>query len=642
MDLREFDELVGGSSYVRCEGKIRKGKDILNVDQAEAHLKSGGQIGWWVRTGYIVVDIDEGQKEAIQAIRALGIDTLIGRTTKGLHVYFKTDKNVRQQVGMILPIGLKTDVRCALKGYVMLPYNMEGRSFGKVRDVINMPVELTPMNERKDSLYGLKEGDGRNAVMFAHMMAYKNRGANDQQIEIMAEIVNNIIFGQPMEEEELAKIVDNTKKYDAKLVDNPYIIYNAKGNPSQINALAVREHFVDRGDIFVLGGEAYQYKDGYFGIASQEIRHEIGNMIGVANLLTQTRIGDVYRFIVDDPRLKKMASELNANKKLINFKNGVWDIDRKELLPHSATYFQTIQIPWEIRKPKIAWEDTLIYKFFTKECGLPEEDIDMICKYMAYSLTLDYGLKTFMVLQGQSNTGKSVLIRFFETLVGKSNTSSLSMHELNMRFYPAQLHNRLLNSCADNSSLALESIDNLKKITGGDQIMHEGKGKDPFFFVPFSKLLFSFNQMPLQLEEKSNAFYLRMRILYMNNALSINNDYVNTLCSDESIEETLAHLIQRLPVKEIPRTKKSSRLIEALRQDSDSIHAFITKSCTEGEDKFTTKRSLYDAYARFCLDNGREAHKKHGFYRHLRSLGYKEVRHPDKGDACWKGIGLKK
>jgi hypothetical protein len=168
---------------------------------------------------------------------------------------------------------------------------------------------------------------------------------------------------------------------------------------------------------------------------------------------------------------------------------------------------------------------------------LPKEDIMMLLKYMAYCLTLDYGLKTFMILCGQSNTGKSVLIRFFETMVGRQNVSSLSMHELNMRFYPSQLYNRLLNSCADNSSLPLSSIENLKKITGGDQIMHEKKGKEPFFFVPFCKLIFSFNQLPLQLEEKSNAFYKRMRILFMNTELFLNNEYVNDLCSEEGVSE---------------------------------------------------------------------------------------------------------
>src|SRR5690606_32254535 len=98
---------------------------------------------------------------------------------------------------------------------------------------------------------------------------------------------------------------------------------------------------------------------------------------------------------------------------LINFKNGVWNIQEHRLVPHDSKYLQTIQIPHEVVDSTIPWEDTRLYKFFTKESELPEEDIEMIVDYMAYCLTLDHGLKTFMILSGQSNTGKSVLIRFF-------------------------------------------------------------------------------------------------------------------------------------------------------------------------------------------------------------------------------------
>jgi phage/plasmid-associated DNA primase len=208
-----------------------------------------------------------------------------------------------------------------------------------------------------------------------------------------------------------------------------------------------------------------------------------------------------------------------------------------------------------------------------------------------------------------------------------------------MRFYPAQLYSKLLNVCGDNGSLPLSSIENLKKITGGDEIMHEKKGKEPFFFVPFCKLMFSFNQLPLQLEEKSNAFYKRMRILYMNNELFLNNSYVDELV--DSVEEVIPYLLSQLPVKEIPRTKKSNKMVEALREDSDSIHAFITKRCKIGEDEQVFKQALYEQYTQFCFDNGREAHKKHAFMRAMRSQGFIEARDTKTRESIWKGIGFK-
>lgn len=641
MRLSEFDSLIGQDSYVRCMGKKRLDNSIVNEKAADAHLFSGGQIGWWVRSGYIVVDIDEGKEEAMKVVKRLGLKTLMAQTPKGLHLYFKCNKEYPQRVGMVLPCGLKCDFRCANKGYVILPFGSDGRRFNRCRQIAELPQEFTPMVNRKESLLGLKDGDGRNATLFAHLMAYKNRGASDEQIEEMADVINSIIFSDPMDEKELEKIVENTRKYEAsQQFDNPYLIYSAKGVPTNINHRAICDYFVNKGDIFVLGGECYQYRDGVYVEASSHVRNTIKDMIVVDTLITQNRIMECFRLICDDARLQRTTAELNHDKNLINFQNGVWDIERGELLPHDSKYLQTLQIPHPVGEYK-PFTETRLYDFF-KKTNLPKEDIKMLLKYMAYCLTLDYGLKTFMILCGQSNTGKSVLIRFFENLVGKQNVSSLSMHELNMRFYPSQLYNRLLNSCADNSSLPLSSIENLKKITGGDQIMHEKKGKEPFFFVPFCKLIFSFNQLPLQLEEKSNAFYKRMRILFMNNELFLNNDYVNDLCSEEGVSEIIPYLLHLLPVKDIPRTSTSDKYVEALRQDSDSIHAFIAKQCELGSGLSVEKNALYEAYCRFCVDTGRENSKKHSFMRNIRSQGFKESRDGKSREYLWLGIGLKK
>lgn len=639
MRLKQFDALIGQDSYVRCSDKKRIDSAIVSAKAAEAHLFSGGTIGWWVRSGYIVVDIDEGKAQAMKVVKELGLKTLMAQTPKGLHLYFKCDKEYPQRVGMVLPCGLKCDFRCANKGYVLLPFGAEGRKFNKCQEIAELPLEFTPMINRKDSLLGLKDGDGRNATLFGHLMAYKNRGADDEQIEQMAHIINDIIFKDPMNPEELEKILRNTRKYEAaEQGENPYLIYNSKGNATGVNARAICDYFVNRGDIFVLGGECYQYREGVYVEASSYVRNTIREMIMMDAFITQPRIMEVFRLLLDDTRIQKSTSDLNKNKNLINFKNGVWDIEQGKLIPHDSKYLQTLQIPHEVGVYK-PFEETRLYEFF-KKTKLHKADIRMILQYMAYCLSLSYGLKTFMILCGQSNTGKSVLLRFITNMVGHENTSALSMHELSQRFYPSQLYNRLLNACGDNESLPLASIGNLKKITGGDEIMHEKKGKEPFFFVPFCKLIFSFNQLPLQLEEKSNAFYKRMRILYMNNELFLNDEYVGDLCSEESIEEVIPYLLSLMPVTEIPRSRTSNRLVEGLRQDSDSIHAFIKKKCATGPDYSVTKERLYEAYAQFCIASGRESHKKHGFMRNLRSLGYKETRDPKTREAQWSGITL--
>ena len=644
MKFEDFDKLVGGDSYVRCTGKKRIDTGIVPLQKAQAHVFSGGQVGWWVRSGYIIVDIDadkteDGKQKALDCIKFLGIKTLMMKTPHGVHLYFKTDRDFPQRVGMILPCGLKCDFRCANKGYVILPFGDEGRAFNSCKQIAELPLEFTPMAKR-ESLLGMKEGDGRNAALFAHLMSYKNHGASDEQIEVMAECINKIVFDQPMKKDELAKIVANTSKYDAQEQgENPYLIYNTKGTPIKVNARAIVDYFVNQGEIFVLGGECYRYQDGIYVESSSYVRSLIRDMIMLDRFITQDQIMSVYRLLTDDYRIQKDSHELNSNTNLINFTNGVWDIENKKIYPHDSKYLQTIQIPHEVGVYK-PFTETRLYDFFRKT-SLKKEDIDMILEYMAYCLTLKHGLKTFMVLKGKSNTGKSVLIRFIENLVGHQNTSALSMHELNQRFYPAQLYGKLLNACADNNSLPLQSIDSLKKITGGDLIMHEKKGMDPFFFTPFCKLIFSFNQLPLQLEEKSDAFYKRMRILSMETELFLNDAYVNDLCT-AGVEEIIPYLLELLPIYEIRHTRMSNRLVEELRQDSDSIHAFLKSKCIRNEGEQVSKNDLYVAYVEFCNGLGRESHKKHGFMRTLRAQGIQDGRDAKTREAVWLGINLKR
>lgn len=642
MKFEEFNRLIGQDSYVRCHGKKRIDTAIVSLQKAESHVFGGGQVGWWVRSGYIIVDIDadgtpEGKQKALDCIKYLGCKTLMMKTPHGVHLYFKTTKDFPQRVGMILPCGIKCDFRCANKGYVVLPYGDEGRTFNKAKEIAELPLEFTPMAKR-ESLLGMKEGDGRNAALFAHLMSYKNHGATEEQIEKMARCINKIVFDQPMKDEELLKIVSNTYKYDAQEQgENPYLIYNNKGIPVKVNGRAIVDYFVNQGDTFVIGGECYRYQDGVYIESSSYVRSMIKDMIMLDRFITQDQIMSVYRLLADDYRIQKSSVELNSDTNLINFTNGVWNIEEKRLVPHDSKYLQTIQIPHEIGTYK-PFKETRLYNFF-KKTRMLKEDIQMILSYMAYCMTLKHGLKTFMVLLGKSNTGKSVLIRFIENLVGGQNTSALSMHELNMRFYPAQLYGKLLNACADNNSLPLQSIDSLKKITGGDLIMHEKKGKEPFFFTPFCKLVFSFNQMPLQLEEKSNAFYKRMRILRMDTELFLNDEYVEDLCTN-GVEEIIPYLLTLLPVKEIKATHTSNRLVEELRQDSDSIHAFIKKRCKLGENEHVLKSDLYIAYVEFCNAIGREAHKKHGFMRTLRSQGITDGRAPRTRESAWIGISI--
>ena len=302
----------------------------------------------------------------------------------------------------------------------------------------------------------------------------------------------------------------------------------------------------------------------------------------------------------------------------------MYDIETQRLYEHSPKYLSTIQIPHDYVENNLSPEDIQLVDFL-KQTKLKQDDVDMVLNYMAYSMTVDNTKKCFMCLVGGSNTGKSTLINVVNALVGKHNNSALSIQDMAVRFYPAQLKDKLTNCCADNSSESLNDIANLKKITGNDEIMYEDKGAKPYFFLPFAKLWFSFNTLPLQLEEKSDAFYERIRILEMNNKIVLTQRYVDDLCSNESISSIIPVLCKRLKgLKKITPSQNSKMLSDRLRSESDSIHSFITSHVEKTGDyqDFVLKETLYNEYSKFCMQDDRIPHKRMMFYRQLEVLGF--------------------
>jgi P4 family phage/plasmid primase-like protien len=326
----------------------------------------------------------------------------------------------------------------------------------------------------------------------------------------------------------------------------------------------------------------------------------------------------------DDLRIAMSDQQCNPYPRFINFQNGMFSIDEQRLYPHDPRYMSTVQLPHKYEDNNLQPEDIQLVDLM-RQAQLADDDIEMLLDYIAYSMTTANNMKCFMCLVGGSNTGKSTLINMVNALVGKQYRSALSIQDMAVRFYPAQLKDKLINTCADNSSLALNDIGNLKKITGNDEIMYEDKGGKPYFFLPFAKLWFSFNTMPLQLEDRSDAFWERLRILEMDKKLVLNQTYVDDLCSPESISAIIPVLCRRLQhMKKIKPSKKSKALSDRLRSDSDSIHSFVSTQIEHSTNyaDYISKDELYEMYTRFCMREDRQPHKRIHFNRSLEALGF--------------------
>ncbi|MDO4338031.1 MAG: phage/plasmid primase, P4 family [Eubacteriales bacterium] len=218
--------------------------------------------------------------------------------------------------------------------------------------------------------------------------------------------------------------------------------------------------------------------------------------------------------------------------------------------------------------------------------------------------------------------------------MGNRNFSSMSLQNLNQRFYATGLFGKLLNACADIPSTALESVDIIKKAVGEDTLLYEKKGQDPAQFTSYAKLLFSANELPLNLDDKTNAYYRRLLVLDMNKSIpesKKDSQLKEKLCmeSDYAIHMAVQALRKLYTEQRFIESDHSKACIETLYRSADSVKAFTEDMLCHKSGEKMKRSEVYRMYEDYCEENGRMPHGKSRFWEYMADKGYTFKRFSD-------------
>lgn len=406
-------------------------------------------------------------------------------------------------------------------------------------------------------------------------------------------------------------------------------LHNLQGRITGVYDYAVFDYLRRTENIFVCGGTPYIYQGGFFqaDMSGAELKTMIRKLIYPEYVKAPT-IKRIYELFTGAAELQVTPEDMNKYPVFwINFRNAFYDALNHCMVPHDPKYRATNQIPHMFDPAAI--QNNQIIKNWLTEITPKTDDREMLLQYAGYCMTRDTRQQKFLILRGEGGTGKSTVIRMIEAVVGAENISNISLSQLTQRFSAFGLMGKLVNSCADLEVTALEDTSIIKKILGEDRISAEAKGKDAISFRNYSKLIFSTNELPIVKSEKTNGFYRRLLVLTMDTVPTVKKtDIFSELSTelDAFIHMSVNALERMLQSGNITESKGSIDAVQQLRNESDTVSAFLDDECKRNPKARSERSLLYLDYSYYCQDVERQALTKNNFYKSMRLKGFPEFR----------------
>jgi putative DNA primase/helicase len=398
-----------------------------------------------------------------------------------------------------------------------------------------------------------------------------------------------------------------------------------------------------------MGSKLYVFQNGVYRPAGESyVKRRVKAILGalgVAEQWSSRKAQEVVNYIaVDAPQLWHRP---DANT--VNVQNGLLDVRKRVLRPHSPGFLSPVQIPVEYDPGAQcpAWDKFILDVF-------PKDTQAIAWEIPAWLMTPDTAIQKAILLTGDGANGKSTYLRAVLSFIGKQNTSAVSLHQLeNDRFSTARLVGRLANICPDLPATDLVSTSVFKAITGGDPLVAEYKFRDSFEFIPYTRLVFSANHPPKS-QDASPAFFRRWLVVPFERTFAdgtpgtIPRDQLDCkLAASEELSGVLNKALEAIAAIRTRGLSESGSMrcaMEEFRQATDPLAVWLDRRTIMHPGTLIPQDRLYREYCRNCSATGRPTITKTAFGRAIKklrpSIAMKQRTVNGVLGWCYIGIGL--
>lgn len=247
--------------------------------------------------------------------------------------------------------------------------------------------------------------------------------------------------------------------------------------------------------------------------------------------------------------------------------------------------------------------------------GTPQSN-QLLLEIIGYSISNTIKGKSFFILIGERDCGKSVIINFLGELFPPEQVTSFTLNQIADDRNTQQLCYGRLNISAENDEKSIKSVHIIKACTGGDRISAGRRYHDNVTIRPCVHFVFAVNRMPdNQSSDTSDAFYRRMRPLIF--PYSIPFERQDPYLLDKLLEERnlivtsgiwALHRVMHNTSSNYPFTvpESSRRFMQEYRENANSVLTFIQDCLVFAPEQKEYSENFNKAYKTYCDRNGLE------------------------------------
>lgn len=489
--------------------KGKSADELLTLSEAKKYDEYAGILD----DDSILIDIDDYDHEGnlkhgvalspilFKMVEELDIRCRVYKATRGYHFLFKNSKINKGGTDLTLACGLVADIKVGCKNsYEVLKYKGVEREI--IYDILDgeeyqeIPFWLYPVKCNVDFV-NMGDGDGRNQALFNYILTLQSAGFSKEECRDTLSILNKYVLKDSMSERELKVIMRNDAfKKESFFADKTFLF-------EKFSRFLMSNAYIRK-----LNNKLHIYKDGIYVDGSLYIEQEMIKNIEHLNKAKRSEVLSYLDLIV--PSIEP------SDARYIAFNNGIYDIVTDMMLPFTPDIIITNKIPYDYIPGSY---DELCDKTLNKLACNDSEIRALLEEAIGYTFYRRNELRKSFILIGDKANGKSTYLDLINHLLGEENTSALDLNEIGDRFRTAELFNKLANVGDDIEDEFISGAGLFKKVVSGSIITIERKGKDPNKYRPFTKFLFSANNIP-RIKDKTGAVLDRLVIIPFNATFS--------------------------------------------------------------------------------------------------------------------------